>query len=329
MNGARRIVRVAVATAVAALACAQYLPGTVSSFTASTTTPENTVSAVPDWTPPSVSRAVLQKAAGGAPAKVHAGGSFYLYAAVTDSGSPASGVGAVTGDVSAIATVATATLNAGTYSVGGVSYGYRSAQLTVKPALANGVYELPTRAADAAGNTSPAVAVPVTADNTPFIGVDVTTTDVAGDTGLIQAGDRIAFAYNRAPEPASILAAWDGTATGVLLRVVDGGVYGLSSTQDLVGPVDAAGNALGVGYATLNGDYVSNNKAVVFAGSSMVLSGAAATLTLGTPDTPGFLKDVNTNQLPTWTPSAQAIDQFGNAAGTATLTQSGGAKKQF
>ncbi len=329
MRHLRRIARIAAASAVAAAACAQLLPGTVSSFTASTSNSGNNVSAAPDWTPPAISGVVVQKTQGGATAKISQAGTFYLYAAVAETGNPPSGVASVTGDVSAIATVSNAAMTVGTYSVNGVSYGYRSAQLTAKPTLGNGTYAFSVRAVDTAGNDSGPSAGSATVDNTAFTGTDVTTADVAGNPGLAQATDRMAFLYNKAPEPGSILAGWTGAATSVPFRVADGTFYGLPSTQDIAAPVDAAGNPLGTGYAKLMGDFVTATKSVIFANSSMVLTGTTVTVTLGTPDLPGSVKADNANRLPTWTPSATAIDQFGHPAGTAVVTQSGVAKQQF
>jgi hypothetical protein len=61
--------------------------------------------------------------------------------------------------------------------------------------------------------------------------------------------------------------------------------------------------------------------------STMVMSGSTITITLGTPD---FTADTAAaSGTMTWTPSATATDRAGNAASTATVTESGGADREF
>ena len=68
---------------------------------------------------------------GGVGGFIKKGGTYYVYANVTDTGNPASGVSTVNANVSAITSGSTAaTLTAGTFTVDGVSYNRRSASLT-------------------------------------------------------------------------------------------------------------------------------------------------------------------------------------------------------
>jgi len=147
--------RVAAALSLAALAaCALVVGFSGASFTDSTQNPQ-TVSAVADFLAPTAGASVIAKTQGGVTGYVKAEGTYYVYANVTESGNPASGIASVKADVSSITTGQTAaTLTAGSYSVGGVSYNYRSAQLTANGNLKAGSKSYTLILTDVAGNTN-------------------------------------------------------------------------------------------------------------------------------------------------------------------------------
>jgi hypothetical protein len=288
----RRMSQIAIVPVLATVIVAQLMPGTSSSFTDTTGTQGNTVSAAADWTGPSLDDVVVQKAEGGATGKIRPGGRFYVYANAIDSGSPAAGVQSVTAAVSSVATTSSATLVAGSWSVAGTAYGYRSAQLTAKSWVSAGAHQLTISAVDAAGNPPTSAPVALEVAGGAFAGADVTTTDRRGNTGLAQTDDELAFVYDRAPEPDSLVAGWDGTPTTVKVLLVDGALYGMSGSTDLIAPVSASGDLLGLGYVVLNGDYVYKNSTVTFSGSELTLDGATVTVTLGSQS--GSARDDNT-----------------------------------
>ena len=75
-----------------------------------------------------------------------------MYAAVTDTGNPASGVSTVTANESTVTTGQTAVaLAAGSFSVGGTSYTHRTAAQTANAVLAAGSKTYSLTMADAAG----------------------------------------------------------------------------------------------------------------------------------------------------------------------------------
>ena len=87
-----------------------------------------TAATFPDVTPPVVSSSVISKTTPYLPGFIRQGGTYHVYANVTDAGS---GVATVRANVSTVTTGQTAVaLVAGTYSIGGVAYTYRSASLT-------------------------------------------------------------------------------------------------------------------------------------------------------------------------------------------------------
>lgn len=326
MRSSRRL-QVALAAVVAAFACAQLVPATFSSFTDATASSGNTITAAADWTAPSIAASVLQKSDGGTVNKFHAGETFYLYASAADTGNPAAGLGALTAITSTIATVSATTLTAGSYTVAGTAYNYRSPLLTAKSTLSSTSYSYSLSVSDTASNGPTTSSGTVVSDNTAFNVSSYVATNVA-TPGKALAGDKLVFTYNRAPEPDSLYAGWDGTSKNVSVKLSDGGLYGgSSSTGDLVGVMDAGGAVTGLGYVTTGGNYVSTSRAVTFANSTMVLSGAAVTVTLGTPDNSSYLSTDTGNRVAVWNGAGTAIDQSGN--GLTTTSSSGISRVQF
>ena len=84
-----------------------------------------------DNVPPSVSSTVISKTVPYLPGFIRQGGTYYVYANVTDGGCAPSGIATVRANVSTVTTGSTAVaLAAGAFTVGGVAYNYRSASLT-------------------------------------------------------------------------------------------------------------------------------------------------------------------------------------------------------
>ena len=178
MRSFRRL-RIPLAALVAAFACAQFFPATSSSFTDSTASSGNTVTAAADWTAPSIASVVLQKTKGGVVNKFNAGETFYIYASVTDSGNPASGVGTITASTTNIATVSSAALTAGSWTVNGTSYNHRTAQLTAKSTLTSTTYSYSLSVSDAASNGPATANGSVASSNATFAPTSFLSTNVA------------------------------------------------------------------------------------------------------------------------------------------------------
>lgn len=95
---------------------------------------------------------------------VKQGGSYYVYAQVTDSGA---GMGSVTANVANVTTGATSvTLTSGSYIVGATSYNYRSAAQTATTPLSAGSKSYTVTGIDLATNSSGAQPFSVVVDNT-------------------------------------------------------------------------------------------------------------------------------------------------------------------
>jgi len=296
--------------------CALAVAFSAASFTDSTQNPQ-TLSAAADFLAPSAGASAVAKAEGGAAGYVRAGGNYRVYANVSDSGNPASKTASVKANLSALTAGQTAVaLSSGSYSVDGVSYNYRSAQLKVDGGAGAGTKSYALTLLDGAGN-SRVQSFTVTVDNGPFAASSFSTANASGnDSGEPEEDDTVAFTYSDAPEPASVKSSWDGEATSVKVSIADS-----SGNETLtVGNVD-------LGSVALKGDYVDSGKTVSFSGSSMTLSGNSVTILLGSPSSSSTLNDDDGNRAPVWSPSSSVYDLAGNTCSTAAVT--GASTRQF
>lgn len=299
---------------VALAACVLAVAFSAASFTDSKQNPQ-TVSAIADWTAPSAEASVIAPTSGGTPGYLKAAKpTYYVYAKVSDSGSPASGVSSVKANVNNLTAGQTAvTLTAGTYSAGGVSYNYRSASLTAGTLSAGGkAYSLAL--ADKAGNTGSAeFSVTVLSG---FAASGFATTNVSGgNEGKPEKGDTAVFTYNSQPLPSSIVSGWSGASPVSVTATIT-----QSASNDTLTVSSAA-----LGTVELKGNYVS--KTVTFTSSTLTLEGNSIVLMLGTPSSSSSVEDDNGNRAPIWKPSASAKDLAEDACSTASVTA--GNDRQF
>lgn len=201
--------------ALAALAIAASLVAfSGASFTDTSSNPQ-AISAAADWTAPTAETSAIgksQNVQNGATGYVKAGGTYFVYADVAESGNPASGVTSVKANVSAVTSGQTAvSLVAGSYTAGGVVYDYRSVQLTATSGLSAGSKAFSLTLVDGAGN-SRTQNFSMTIDSGPFAGSSFDTANGGSESGKPEKGDTVTFTYNKAPEAASILSTWTGSA---------------------------------------------------------------------------------------------------------------------
>ena len=239
---------------------------------------------------------------------------YFVYANVTDAGS---GVATVRANVSTVTTGQTAlALVAGSYSIGGVSYNYRSASVTANAVLAEGAKAYTITATDVATNSVTQGGFSVTVDNTRPTGTNVQTTNagVAGQPGL---GDTMTLTFSEQIDPQTVLAGWTGTSTPVVVRITQaaGGdqVTVRNAANTAVLPLGTV-NLVGTNYVTVTRDFGTPGTA-----STMVQSGNSITVTLGTPSGAVATQAVANNMI--WTPSATATDRAGNTCQTTNATE--------
>jgi hypothetical protein len=293
-------------------ACVLAVGFSAASFSDTEQNPQ-TVSAIADWTEPVVEASVIAPTSGGTPGYLKSKATYYVYAKVSDSGNPASGIASVKADVSLLTSGQTAvSLVAGSYSIGGVTYNYRSAQLTAGT-LTAGSKAYTLALADKAGNSG-SQGFAVTALGA-FAGSAFDTANVSGgNEGLPEKGDTATFTYNNQPLPSSILSGWSGAAASVSVTITQ------SANNDRL---EVTGTALGS--VELKGNYVS--KTVTFSSSTMTLGGSSIVVTLGSPSSSSNLEDDNNTRAPVWKPSSSAKDLAENACSTSSVTAS--SSRQF
>jgi hypothetical protein len=268
-----------------------------------------------DTTPPTVSAAVIAKTAGGTPGFVRQGGTYYIYANATDTGSTASGISTVTANVTTVTTGQTAVaLVAGSFTVGGVAYGYRSASITASNPVIAGAKSFTVTATDVAGNAG-GFTGSVTVDNTVPTATNIQTANkVAGVAGRAEIGDTITYTFSEAIDPNSILAGWTGTSTPVTLRLNQAAgsdtvtIFNSANTVQLPFGIDRLGRT----------DYVTVSR--TFSGSTMVMSGSTITITLGTAS--GAVTTAAGTGTMVWTPATTPTDLAGNACAATVANES-------
>ena len=142
---------------------------TVTGFDSATNSAGSTIAFVADITAPAIVTAdVILAPIGNTATKgfIGQGAPYYVYAKATDGGS---GVATMTANASTITTGVTAQpMVAGSYTVAGVAYGWRTATLTATNPLTAGSYNIRATATDNVGNatTTPNTPTNVVVDNT-------------------------------------------------------------------------------------------------------------------------------------------------------------------
>lgn len=333
MRSWRRSAQAGLAAGLAGLALAGTTSG---SFSSQAGTSANRVTAAADFRAPLASAAVGAKSAPYLAGKVKQGGGYRIYANATDSGNPASGISAITADVSAITTGQTAVaLSAGSFSAQGVSYGYRSAALTANGTLSEGAKAFTLALTDAAANARVQSGFSLTVDNTAPTAADVQAPN-SGTTGRAEAGETIVYTFSEPVDPDTILSGWTGAATDVVVHIRDSSlILNIGLVNDTLVVNNAADSAqLPLGAVDLGrGDYagtILNGDAHFGATgtkSSMTLSGSTLTVTLGTAS--GNVLTAGGTGTMTWTPSATPTDAAANAMSTAAATETGAADREF
>ncbi len=302
---------------------------TAASFSSASANPTNAFSARSDWSPPTANAAVIAKSAGGTAGYIREAGTYHVYASVTDAGNPASGIATVTADVGSITSGRTAAaLTAGSYSIDGRTYNYRSTALTANTTLPAGNYSYTLSLTDTAGNGAAQSGFNVVVDNTAPSAADVQTTNVTGGTaGKAELGDGLVLTYSETIDPNSIIANWNGTTANIVIRITDGGLLGNdvltirnanNSTQLPLGSIDLGR----IDYVLASRDFGATETP-----SDVTQSGSALTLKLGTPS--GTTGTALGTASMIWTPSASATDPAGNSTSTTARTETGTADLGF
>jgi hypothetical protein len=284
---------------------------TQAAFTGETNEGSNIITAMPDFRGPTVAPIAIGKSAGFATGFIRTGATYYVYANVTDVGTPPSGTATVTADVSTVTAGQTAVaLASGSWTVGGATYNRRSALLTAG-ALANGSKPFSVTAIDVAANSTTNFGT-VTIDSTAPAPTNISAS--GGIAGRPEAGDVLTLTTNDTLDTFKLLNNWTGAATTVQLRFVQQG------GGDRVEVWDSAGTTQ-VPFGTINtnrNDFTTST--LSFNGSTMTQTNGVITITLGAPIV-GAVTTVGAAAQMVWTPVATATDRAGNAITTAAFNE--------
>jgi hypothetical protein len=326
------------ATVLAAVAAIGLIaiPAAIAAFGTRTQNAGDTVTAAPDFTPPAITATLVAKSLGGVTGYVRQGGTYFAYANVSpDTGDPASGLATVKANLAEITSGQNeAVLTSGSYTVGAVTYGYRSAELTANASVEGSKNDSVT-ATDKAGNAC-TVGGTVTVDNGVPTATDIQATNGGTTVGKAEEGDTVTYNFSEPMDPQSVLSGWSGAATNVTVRIYDNGLLGLGGNDQLqiydstnatllplgsvdLGRVDYAGGVLGGSYRFVN--------------SSMTMSGNTITIVFGAYSSTILIDAGRATAGGTgtmvWTPAATPYDRAGNAMSASPATESGGADKEF
>jgi chitinase len=173
-------------------------------FAVQTLNPQ-TASAAADFVAPTVDRSVIADTVSGTPFDgagfVAQGGTYRVYANVTDAGT----ISSVTADVTSVSDGghAAVPLVAGSHTVGGVTYNYASAEQTASTPLSEGSKSYTVTATDSAANSSSPASFSVTVDNTaPTVGTSTIARTDGVAPGFVRQGDSY-FVYANASDSSS------------------------------------------------------------------------------------------------------------------------------
>jgi len=298
---------------VAALATASAtIGGAHSAFNGETTEGMNVITAMPDFRGPTVSPVAIGRSTGYATGYIRNASTYYIYANVTDVGTPPSGTASVIANVANVTAGQVAVpLVAGSYSAGGASYNYRSAATLTAGTVPTGPIGFTVTATDAAANVTIANGS-VTGDNTAPAPSNLSAS--GGIAGRPEVGDVLTLTTNDTLDTYSLLANWTGAGTAVQVHIVNQGGGDRLTIWDSVGLTQLPLGTVNLGRA----DWTTTT--LNFNGSTMAQSGGAITITLGAPVV-GLVTTVAGTGTMDWTPSATATDRAGNPMPTAKFNE--------
>lgn len=295
---------------------------TWAAWSADTSNPSNSFQSAPDWVAPTVTASVVVGNSGAAVGRIRPGGTYRVYANAADDGAPASGVAAVTANVSTLtANESSLALIGGTYPVGDATYGWQSAEKTADPGLTDSStgYTYTHRATDNAGNARDQTGFPVVVDAVAPNATDVQAVNALGTEAVPDAGDVLTYSFSEAMNPASVLGGWNGTATGVTVRISRAG-----GTTTLTVRSSTAQLPLG---STVVFNYVANGATADFPSSTMTMSGSTIQITLGSAT--GAAVSAGNKTTMAWTPTTELTDLVGNPCSATAVNETGASDVDF
>ena len=112
-------------------------------------------------------------------------------------------------------------VSAGAYTVGGVSYNYRSTSRTANATLAEGLQAYSVTSTDNAANSQTQSGYSVIVDNTRPTRLGRPNRKRWLDPRQAEAGDSVTLTFDEIVDPERVLAGWSGAATSVVVRIAN------------------------------------------------------------------------------------------------------------
>jgi hypothetical protein len=315
--------------AIVALAAIAGVAFTAANFAASSTNASNSIGAAPDYAAPTVSATTISRTASGAPTgtagNIKQGDTYRVYANVSDSGNPASGINTVTADVSTVsgggATAVALTACSTNCTVNGTTYGFVSADQTATNPQADGSKAYTIHTTDNASNAKTTSGFSVNVDSTaPVIAASTIASTTSGVPvaagGFVKQGGTYKV-YANITEPTSGVASATAsignvsTATTAALTAcssnctVGGVTYGYVSAEQTAKATLTNGSSLSYTVAATDNSGNTTTPATSFnvtvdntQPSSGSLAATIVQTTSGTPTGPAdFVKQGNTYRV--------------------------------
>lgn len=184
----------------------------------------------------------------------------------------------------------------------------------------DGDYDFRATSTDAAGNIGySTIYTPVRIDNTRPTAADIQTVN-AGVLGRPETGDQIVYTFSELMRAGNILAGFTGASMNVTVQINN---FGPNDRLRVFNAANTTESALGE--VRLNGNYVAADR--TFTNSTMVMSGAVLTITLGTPSG-AVLTDAGNANL-SWRPATTPLDLAGNQMMNTARTETGAGDPNF
>lgn len=232
-------------------------------FTSSQGVGGNTISTRADWAAPATSQAVVLNDIGYTSA-LRQGSTYRVCAQVADEGNPSSGVASASANMAVAGNVITTgatsvSLTAGSFTCGGNSFNYQSANQSANASIAEGSRSFQVTATDNLSQSA-TTTWSATMDNTAPTVASFGTVNTGGTAGLMESGDSFTVTVSEAGiDLPRALASWNGSASGVFVKVLNNG-FGGAKDGLWVCSANTANCAGGTNADTILGAVNLNNK---------------------------------------------------------------------
>jgi signal peptidase I len=200
---------------------------------------------------------------------------------------------------------------------------------------ADGPYDLRAIMLDWSGRSTTSAVVTTRVDNNRIRAHDVQTTNGGSILGRLENRDSLTLTYSERVNLGGILTGWSGASTAVTVRLRDGALSGLPSSEDTI-TVLRNGAAVNLGTVNLKGNYISTQSSGDFAAtmtsSTTTVNGVSATritLTMGAQTSGVTPSTVSASGTMIWTPSTLVTDLNGRPVSSTPAAEQGTADREF